>query len=98
MVHAFTCAGILPSQYVHFIAHADLDTLGPWYMSSGISQYTDLYWTTGGFSVNCLVVYNKVNQWTPVAIKLSTMKATAEVKAMPEYAASGEVRTYIMDA
>ena len=66
-------------------------TLGPWYINSGKSQYC-----TGLLvaSVYILVVYYKkcgyleaVNTCT----KLSMIKAAAEVKALPQYAASGEV-------
>ena len=39
IVHAFTCAGILPSQYVHFSAHAKLGTLGAWYITSGVYKH-----------------------------------------------------------
>lgn len=44
IVHAFTCAGILPSQYIHFSAHAKLGTLGAWYIRSVYNSggYLDL--------------------------------------------------------
>lgn len=71
IVHAFTCAGILPSQYIHFTTHANLGTLGPYYIN--------LVYKKGGYLEN-------VN----TCAKLSMMKAAAEVKALPNYAASGE--------
>ena len=39
IVHAFTCTGILPSQYVHFSAHAKLGTLGAWHITSGMYKH-----------------------------------------------------------
>jgi hypothetical protein len=32
LVHAFTCAGILPRQYIHFSNFAHLGTVGKWYI------------------------------------------------------------------
>ncbi|XP_064382205.1 uncharacterized protein LOC135331087 [Halichondria panicea] len=34
IVHAFTCAGVLPSQYLHFSSHAGLGKVSSWYISS----------------------------------------------------------------
>ena len=66
--HAFTCADILPSQYIHFTTQANLGMLGPYYINSG--EYLD--------TVN-------------TCAKLSMMMAAAEVKALPNYAASSEI-------
>ena len=35
LVHAFTCAGILPSQYIHFCQFATLGVVGKWYIQQG---------------------------------------------------------------
>ena len=45
IVHAFTCAGILPSQYIHFTTRANLGTLGPWYISLG--ELANNKWSDG---------------------------------------------------
>ena len=34
-VHAFTCAGILPSQYINFCEFAGIGVVGHWYMRQG---------------------------------------------------------------
>ena len=36
IVHAFTCAGILPSQYLNFTKHSKLGKVGPYYIRSGM--------------------------------------------------------------
>ena len=36
IVHAFTCAGILPSQYFNFTKHSKLGKVGPYYTRSGM--------------------------------------------------------------
>ena len=35
LVHAFICAGILPSQYIHFCQFATLGVVGKWYIQQG---------------------------------------------------------------
>lgn len=43
LVHAFTAAGIIPSQYTHFSTFAELGVVGKWYTSNGklhIYMYT----------------------------------------------------------
>ena len=45
IVHAFTCAGILPSQYIQFTTRANLGTLGPWYISLG--ELANNKWSDG---------------------------------------------------
>ena len=37
LVHAFTCAGILPLQYIKFCTFADIGNIGKWYIYKGIS-------------------------------------------------------------
>ena len=34
LIHAFTCAGILPSQYSHFSQFADVGVIRKWYIHS----------------------------------------------------------------
>ena len=35
LVHAFTCAGILPSQYISFCNFAGMGVVGHWYIRQG---------------------------------------------------------------
>ena len=35
LIHAFTCAGILPRQYVHFSKFAHIGNVGKWYINEG---------------------------------------------------------------
>ena len=36
LVHAFTCAGMLPRQYINFSAFAGIGTVGKWYIGKGM--------------------------------------------------------------
>ena len=36
LIHGFTCAGILPSQYLHFSQFAGIGVLGSWYIQAGM--------------------------------------------------------------
>ena len=36
MVHSFTCAGILPSQYIHFPKFAGIEVVGHGYIKHGM--------------------------------------------------------------
>ena len=35
LVYAFTCTGILPSQYIHFIQFSGFGVVGKWYTQAG---------------------------------------------------------------
>ena len=39
LVHAFTAAGIIPSQYNHFSVFADIGVVGKWYISKRYDTY-----------------------------------------------------------
>ena len=39
MVHGFTCAGILPSQYAHLTQFADLGNIGHGYIRQGLFEF-----------------------------------------------------------
>ena len=39
LIHAFTCAGMLPSQYYHFCQLASLGTVGKRYTDTGNSEF-----------------------------------------------------------
>ncbi len=93
MVHAFTCAGVLPSQYINFSSNAGLGKVGAWYISSGASIwcFIALKWHY------CMItVYNKGGYLDTVdaCAKLSMLKAIEEVKATPHYSTSGEVNIF----
>ena len=38
LIHAFTCTGILPRQYIHFSLFAHLGTVGKWYIDQGTHE------------------------------------------------------------
>ena len=42
LIHAFTCAGILPSQYIHFSQFATIGVVGKWYITSS-KLHTHIY-------------------------------------------------------
>ena len=35
LIHGFTCAGILPTQYLHFSQFAGIGVVGKWYIQAG---------------------------------------------------------------
>lgn len=92
IVHAFTCAGVLPSQYIHFSDHARLGKVGPGYIKSGI--LTVYVHVANSLCHNVYhVVYYKGEYLETVnrCGKLSMMKAVSDVKALPSYSTDGEV-------
>lgn len=36
LVHAFTAAGIIPSQYIHLSSFAEMGVVGKWYINNGM--------------------------------------------------------------
>ena len=36
LIHGFACAGILPSQYLHFSQFAGIGVIGSWYIQAGM--------------------------------------------------------------
>ena len=42
-IHAFTCAGILPSQYGHFCQFAGVGEVGKWYIKQGTLMHMHMY-------------------------------------------------------
>lgn len=44
LVHGFTAAGILPSQYIHFSSYSRIGVVGPWYINKVYHQshYADI--------------------------------------------------------
>ncbi len=90
MVHSFTCAGIIPSQYIHLSTFAGLGTVGHAYIRRGI--YCTKTCTSLTFS---FTVYNK-NSYLEIivatAAENSMQSAVEEVKALPNYSTKGEVR------
>ncbi len=93
MVHSFTCAGIIPSQYIHLSMFAGLGTVGHAYIRRGI--YGTKTCTSLTFS---FTVYNN-NSYLEIvaaAAEHSMQSAVEEVKALPHYSTKGEVRCWII--
>ncbi len=88
MVHSFTCAGIIPSQYIHLSTFAGLGTVGHAYIRRGI------YCTKTCTSLTLFTVYNKNSYMEIVAAEAenSMQSAVEEVKALPDYSTKREVR------
>ena len=97
-MHAFTCAGILPNQYINFSAHANLGSVGDWYIRSGVSFFKScdiMHYKKYHTFIH--VVYNKSEYLDTLntCAKLSMSNAIAEVKALPCYPTSGEVHVHV---
>jgi hypothetical protein len=39
IIHSFTCAGIIPSQYIHICNFADIGTNAKWYIFTLVSEF-----------------------------------------------------------
>ena len=39
LIQGFTCAGIIPSQYIHFSSFSGIGTVGKWYIRSGMYAF-----------------------------------------------------------
>ena len=87
LIHAFTCVGMLPSQYYHFCQLASLGTVGKRYTDSGniwhdintLSMYIIVYKSKGYIDA------------IEFCAQASMSHAIDEVKARSEYKTSGEV-------
>jgi len=92
LVHSFTCAGILQTQYVKLSLFAGLGTVKNGYIRQGLnSKKLSCY----AHSFTYFIVYNKRGYVDLVshAAELSMQATTEEVQALPHYESGGEVRT-----
>ena len=84
MVHSFTCAGVLPTQYIKLCNFAKIGTAGQRYIRKGkniiINQLCILP-----------VVYNEGGYVDLVGrmVEECLQRAVMEVKGLPQYAADG---------
>ena len=87
-VHAFTAAGILPSQYLHFSQFASIGIVGKWYIQQGL--YNNIMYKVYN---NCLVYTQSRNYigCVDVCAEISMSDAIEAVKALPDYNQTGEV-------
>lgn len=96
VVHAFTCAGVLPTQYCHFSTFAGLGRVGGGYIRHG-SYTLDVmkYWIV----LYTFLVYNKRGYIDVVSkqAEASMVKAIKEVQALPNFASTGEVSWMFWD-
>ena len=92
MVHAFTCAGILPSQYTHLSMFSGLGTVGCAYIRRGLLIHV---WRLICQRLICCLpsVYRKLGYIELVerAAELNMRASVEEVQALPEYSTKGEV-------
>ena len=78
LVHAFTCAGILPSQYIHFSKFATIGVVGKWYIRA-----SELCRCLKILLIDKFGYMDIINE----CVKLSMIK----VKALPNYPQAGKV-------
>ena len=94
LVHSFTCAGVLQSQYVKLSLFAELGSVKNAYIRQGIMIYL--------FGVGVIayrLIYVVYNKWgyvdlVSLATEHSMCAAIEEVRSLPHYESNGEVRTY----
>lgn len=91
VIHAFTSAGVLPSQYCHFSTFAGLGRVGGAYIKHGQLSKCKVF--QSALIVMFFSVYEKSGYMDLVAKQAdSSMKsAIEEVKALPTYTSIGEV-------
>ena len=95
MVHAFTCAGMLPVQYKNMTSFAKIGSVGERYIYRGINPlyhsitshyycyyYCNLVYRTAGY-LECI----------NAAVEKSMVVAVEENKGLSHYADKGEVKT-----
>ena len=85
-VHAFTCAGMLPSQYFSFCKFAGMGTLSDWYIRQVCNCVI-------GRVVTITIVYfvNKYVECVGVCTEESMQRAVDQAKTVTSYSTEGEV-------
>ena len=95
MVHAFTCAGVLPSQYTKMTQFGGLGCVGEAYIKRGNFDFSPTILFSHIF--HCFfAVYqqNGYRQLVNTAADRSMQAAVEEVKGLPHYSAQGEVSVH----
>ena len=94
LIHSFTCAGLLQTQYIKFCQSAGLGTVQNGFIRHG----TFIIFTHNCVMHKCMLsVYNKKGYADIVAqlSEQSMQAAVEEVKCLPHYESDGEVCMYI---
>ena len=93
MVHSFTCAGILASQYINLSQFAGLGTVGNAYIRQG--SVLHIYCLLRNYWLLAVSVYHGRGYLEIVsrAAEISMQSAVEEVQSLPEYAEKGEVKS-----
>ena len=90
LVHGFTCAGVLPTQYVNFAKFSGIGSVGHGYIRQGNchAECASLLHEFNMFSV-----YNRHGYVSIVGrlAEQSMKRAVEEVQTLPDYATKGEV-------
>jgi hypothetical protein len=90
-VHAFTCAGIIPSQYINFSTFSGVGVVGKRYIKSGISTFKIELFTK--FQIVIVYTLQGYLEVIKTSADLSMRKAVSEIKSLPDYVSNGgEVR------
>ena len=94
MVHAFTCAGMLPVQYKNMSTFAKIGSVGERYISHGISPLSHSITSNYYCHYYCNLVYRTAGYMECVnaAVEKSMVAAVEEIKGLSHYADKGEVK------
>ena len=90
LVHGFTCAGVLPTQYINFAKFSGTGSVGYGYIRQGnCHAYMQVCYKTS-------VIFSVYSRHGYIGIvgrlaEQSMQKAVEEVQTLPDYTAKGEV-------
>ena len=90
MVHAFTCAGVLPSQYTKVTQFGGLGCVGDAYVRLGMNNFSPTFLCT--HMLHCLFTVYQQNGYRQLVNRTVDPSMQAEeVQALPHYSAQGEL-------
>ena len=87
LIHAFTCAGMLPSQYYHFCRLASLGTVGKRYTDSGNTSF-ELHCST----VSVFTIVHKSKGYVAAIESCAEASMMKAIEATSNYETDGEVQ------
>ena len=97
MVHSFTAAGVLPSQYRRLSMFAEMGVIGKGYVDHGLYIHIFFHFALCVMENIFNIVYKNLGYMDVVdqAAEVSMNRAVAIVKESPDYSQSGEVNVCV---
>ena len=99
LVHGFTCAGVLPTQYIHFTRFAGIGSIGHAYIRQGMAHASNMLFLANKSGL-IFSVYNRHGYIGIVGdlAERSMQGAVEQVKALPDYPKDGEVINLLLSS